>query len=81
MDQAELDEQDAFDARQEREKARVSHLETMRDLLSQARIRLDQYIGMCRCPGESCVSACGECNRTQGLVNDIRAFMKVQTPR
>ncbi len=81
MDDAELHEQAAHDDRMARQKAEREHLETMRDLLSQARIRLDQYIGMCACPGESCVSACGVCNRTQGLVNDIRAFMKVQTPR
>jgi hypothetical protein len=48
----------------------------LRDLLSQARIRLDQHIGMCACPGEACVSSCRECNTTQDLVNHIRAFMQ-----
>ena len=57
------------------------NLETMRDLLSQARIRLDQYIGMCRCPGESCVSACRECDATQELTGRIRAFMQGRTAR
>lgn len=49
---------------------------TMRDLLSEAHIRLDQHIGMCACPGEACVSACRECNTTQDLVNRIHAFMQ-----
>jgi hypothetical protein len=53
--------------------------DAMRDLLSQARIRLDQYTGMCTCPGEVCVSACRECNATQELVNIIRAFMQRRT--
>ena len=49
---------------------------TLRDLLSEARIRLDQYIGMCACPGMPCVTACRECDTTQDLVNRIRAFMQ-----
>jgi len=57
------------------------NLETMRDLLSQARIRLDQYIGICKCPGESCVSACRECDATQDLVNRIRGFMQGRSAR
>jgi hypothetical protein len=48
----------------------------LRDLLNEARIRLDQHIGMCACPGEACVLACRECNTTQDLVNRIRAFMQ-----
>jgi hypothetical protein len=51
-------------------------LDTMRLLLSDARIRLDQYIGMCGCPGMPCVTACRECDATQDLVNRIRAFMQ-----
>jgi hypothetical protein len=54
----------------------VEERDRLRDLLSQARIRLDQHIGMCACPGEACVSACRECNTTQDLVNRIRAFMQ-----
>ena len=76
MDQAELDEQDRFDLRVAREKVERDSLETMRTLLVQARIRLDQYIGLCACPGESCVSACVECATTQELVNLIRKFMQ-----
>ena len=45
-------------------------------MLSEARIRLDQHLGMCACPGEACVSACSVCNTTQDLVNRIRAFMQ-----
>ena len=79
MDQAELDAQEAHDAKKEVERERILHVEGMRDLLSQARIRLDQYVGMCRCPGEACVSACGECDATQDLVNRIREFMRADT--
>jgi len=81
MDQAELDEQDRFDRRIAREKAEREHLDTMKDLLSQARIRLDQHIGMCACPGMPCVTACGECNTTQDLVNRIRAFIRGPSPK
>lgn len=52
---------------------------TLRDLLSEARIRLDQHLGMCACPGMPCVTACPECNTTQDLVNRIRAFMQGRT--
>ena len=48
----------------------------LRDLLSEARIRLDQHLGMCACPGMPCVTACRECDTTQDLVNRIRAFMR-----
>ena len=51
-------------------------IEDLRSLLSEARIRLDQYIGMCACPGMPCVTACRECDATQALVNRIRAFMQ-----
>ena len=45
-------------------------IDDLRALLSEARIRLDQYIGIC------CVTACRECDATQDLVNRIRAFMQ-----
>jgi hypothetical protein len=51
-------------------------VERLRELLSEARIRLDQHIGMCACPGMACVEACSECHTTQDLVNRIRAFMQ-----
>ncbi len=57
----------------------VEERDSLRDLLLRARVRLDQYIGMCKCPGEACVSACRECNTTQELVNIIRAFMQRRT--
>jgi hypothetical protein len=60
--------------------AASEYLDTMRDLLSQARIRLDQHVGMCACPGMPCVTVCRECNTTQELVNRIRAFMRVMPP-
>jgi hypothetical protein len=37
--------------------------------------RLGQYTGMCACPGVSCVESCGECDKTQALVNGVRALL------
>jgi hypothetical protein len=58
--------------------ARDLTIRDLRTILSEARIRLDQYIGMCACPGMPCVTACSECDRTQELVNRMRAFMRGQ---
>jgi hypothetical protein len=62
-------------------RALATKVEVLEDLLSQARIRLDQHIGMCACPGMPCVTACRECNTTQDLVNRIREFMRGISPK
>ena len=54
----------------------VEERDRLRDLLSQARIRLDQHLGICACQGEACATICRECRTTQDLVNRIRAFMQ-----
>jgi hypothetical protein len=60
--------------------ARDLTIRDLRNLMGEARIRLDQYIGMCVCPGMPCVTACRECDTTQDLVNRIRAFMQGRSP-
>jgi hypothetical protein len=64
---------------QERGRQAAAREAPLRELLSEARIRLDQYVGMCACPGEVCVSACRECNATQDLTNRIRALLQGRT--
>jgi len=61
------------DATLDRAIVRAEAAERERDALKvvlvQAVLRLGQYTGMCRCPGMTCVEACNECDKTQGLVN------------
>ena len=81
MDDPELEVKELLDCGGAREKRDREQIDTMKLLLSDARIRLDQYIGMCACPGMPCVTACRECDATQDLVNRIRAFMQGRTTR
>lgn len=54
----------------------VSRLATIEADLRDALSRLDQYVLGCACPGMPCVTACPECDKTQGLVNRCRANLR-----
>jgi hypothetical protein len=54
--------------------SRIRQLETE---LERTVDRLKWYVNVCRCPGEACVSACADCNKTQAIVNNARQALRV----